>query len=63
MSQLKKAADSGMMARNTIDVPCIVKSWLNISAETTFMFGPMSWARMIAASTPPHTKKNSDVIR
>jgi hypothetical protein len=46
-----------MMAKKTIVVPCIVNSWLYISALTRFMLGLANCARMIAASTPPQMKK------
>ncbi len=63
MRKLKNAADSGMTARKIIVVPCIVNSWLNVSAETTVPFGCISWARMITASRPPIRKNTSAVTR
>ncbi len=44
-------------------VPCIVNSWLNVSAETTVPFGCISCIRMISASRPPIRKKTSAVTR
>jgi hypothetical protein len=60
---LKNAAESGMTARNTIVVPCIVNSWLYVSAETNPMLGRMSCVRMSTASSPPTMKKKSAVQR
>ena len=39
MRKLKNAADSGMIARKIIVVPCIVNSWLYASADNTWLFG------------------------
>ncbi len=61
--KLKNAAESGMTARNTIVVPCIVKSWLYVSAETNPMFGRASCVRIITASSPPIRKNASAVQR
>ena len=52
-----------MMTRKTIVVPCIVNSWLNVSAETAPMFGRINWYRIRTASTPPTRKKKSAVWR
>ena len=52
-----------MMARKTIVVPCIVNSWLNVSADTSVPFGRISCARMTAASRPPTMKKKSAETR
>ena len=52
-----------MMARKTIVVPCIVKSWLYCSAVIRVPFGCASCARMIEASNPPKQKKNSEETR
>ena len=63
MMKLKNAADSGMSARNTIVVPCIVNSWLNVSALTPRPpSGRASCARMINASNPP-TRKNANAVQ
>ncbi len=51
-----------MRARNTIVVPCIVNSWLNVSADTTVLPGRASCARMISASTPP-IRKNANAVQ
>ena len=40
-----------MTTRKIIVVPCIVNSWLYISADTTWPFGPCSCMRMITASS------------
>jgi len=42
MRKLKNAAERGMTARKIIVVPCIVNSWLYISAETTVPLGTAS---------------------
>ena len=63
MRKLKNAAESGMTARKIIVVPCIVNSWLYISAEMSLPLGVASWARSTAASRPPNTKKNRPVMR
>ena len=61
--KLKNAADSGMSARNTIVVPCIVNSWLNVSALTPSPpSGRASWARMMSASRPP-IRKNPNAVQ
>ena len=49
------------MARNTIVVPCIVNSALNVSALTTVSFGRASCSRMISASIPP-SRKNAKAV-
>ena len=60
---MKKAALRGMSARNTIVVPCIVKSSVKRSADTMSASGLDSCRRMISASTPPSMKKERDVTR
>jgi hypothetical protein len=52
-----------MTPRKIMVVPCIVNSWLYVSALTRCRFGPPSCARIITASRPPTTKKKSDVKR
>ena len=52
-----------MTTRKIIVVPCIVKSWLNVSGDEQREFGTASWRRMSSASTPPTTKKKSAVTR
>jgi hypothetical protein len=54
---LKRAALNGMMARNTMVVPCMVKSALNVWAWTTVLPGSASCRRMSRASIPPTRKK------
>jgi len=42
-------------------VPCIVKSWLYVSAVTKLFSGFASWMRISRASSPPIRKKaNAD---
>jgi len=53
---LKNAAESGMIARKTMVVPCIVNSWLNVSALTSVLSGRANWSRMNSASRPPIRK-------
>src|SRR6476646_1255619 len=53
------AAPIGITTRNTIVVPCIVKSWLYRSALSNLPFGVASCSRIKRASQPPITKKNS----
>jgi len=60
---LKNAADSGMIARKIMVVPCIVNIWLYISAVRILPFGYISCQRMSPASTPPTMKKKSAVKR
>ena len=43
-------------------VPCMVKSSLNVSALTTWPFGPASWSRITSASSPP-TRKNANAVK
>ena len=50
-----------MIARNTMVVPCMVNSALNVSALTTVLFGRASCSRMINASIPPTAKNVSAV--
>ena len=47
------AAPTGMINRNTIVVPCIVKSWLNVSGEINVLSALASCMRMSSASMPP----------
>jgi hypothetical protein len=54
--KLKNAADSGMIAKNTMVVPCIVNNSLNVSALTTVLFGDDNCTRMTSASRPPRRK-------
>jgi len=49
--------------RKIIVVPCIVNSMLNVSADTTRPFGPISCRRMITASSPPTANQDSAVKR
>jgi hypothetical protein len=56
------AAPMGMTTRNTIVVPCIVKTWLYRSADSTWPFGVASWARMSSASMPPMTKNTMAAV-
>ena len=53
------AAPMGMTTRKTIVTPCMVKTWLYRSAEMISWSGAASCVRMISASMPPMTKKNS----
>src|SRR4029450_4354057 len=55
--KLKKAALMGMMARNTMVVPCMVNSSLKRAALTRVPSGCASCRRMMSASTPPTRKK------
>ena len=55
--RLKKAALNGIITRNTIVVPCIVRMRLYWSALRTPAFGTTSWVRRRSASIPPVRKK------
>src|SRR4029450_9898819 len=48
-----------MPMRNTIVVPCMVKSSLYCAAVRTVPFASKSWSRMSSASMPPTMKKTS----
>ncbi len=50
-----------MITRNTMVVPCMVNSWLYVSAVTRRPFGPQSCVRIISASMPPMMNHMSDV--
>jgi hypothetical protein len=54
-------ADSGMMARKIIVVPCIVNSWLYRSGDRNVFSGVPSWMRSSSASMPPIRKKKNAV--
>jgi len=43
-------------------VPCMVKTWLYSSAESSLPRGAQSWARMSSASEPPMRKKNMAAV-
>ena len=51
-----------MTTMNTIVVPCIVNSALNVPASTKVLSGPASWIRMRSASMPPTRKKKNAVV-
>jgi len=51
--QLAMPTKAGMMAPNTMMMPCMVVSWLNSSGLTSCRPGWNSSARMPKASTPP----------
>ena len=59
--KLKKLADSGITARKIMVVPCMVKSWLYVSALRKVLSGRPSWMRISIASSPPIRKKNTAV--
>ena len=61
--RLKNAALSGMSARNTMVVPCMVKSSVKRSADTMSASGLDSCRRIRSASTPPIMKKERAVTR
>ena len=44
-------------------VPCMVNSWLYVSAVTKSPSGAHSWIRMISASMPPMTKKTREATK
>ena len=46
-----------MPTKNTIVVPCMVKSWLNTWGETKRLLGMASWMRISIASTPAIRRK------
>ncbi len=50
-----------MIARKIMVVPCIVNSWLYVSASMKVLSARDSWIRMISASTPPSRKKKNAV--
>ena len=50
-----------MIARNTIVVPCIVNSELNVSALITVFSGRASCRRISSASIPP-IRKNANAV-
>ena len=47
-----------MPTKNTIVVPCIVNSRLNVNGDTKSLCGLMSWIRIIRASAPA-TSRNT----
>ena len=51
----------GMTTRKTIVVPCIVYTWLYMSALSSVPFGAHSWSRMSRASKPPISRNTSAV--
>ena len=59
--KLKNIAESGMMARKIIVVPCIVNSWLYVSGDRKVFSGVPSWIRSSNASIPPIRKKKKAV--
>ena len=59
--KLKNIADSGMIARKIIVVPCIVNSWLYVSGDRKVFSAVPSWMRSSSASTPPIRKKKNAV--
>src|SRR5688572_13273195 len=50
-----------MITRNTMVVPCMVKSWLYSWADRTVALGSASCVRISRASTPP-TMKNRKAV-
>ena len=61
MMKLKNAADSGIMARKIIVVPCIVNNSLNAWAPMKSLSGLMSCQRISIASSPPINRKANAV--
>jgi len=52
-----------MTTRNTIVVPCIVKSWLYACGLSSAFSGRASCTRINSASSPPRQKNPSVVMR
>ncbi len=59
--KLKNATAMGIPTRNTMVVPCMVNSWLYVSAVTKWFSGRDSCMRISRASMPPTRKKTSAV--
>ena len=55
--------NSGVANSSSMIVPCMVNSSLYCWSETTWLFGPNSWIRMIMAIRPAIRKNPNDVIR
>src|SRR6266851_5206666 len=49
----------GIPTRNTMVVPCMVKSWLNVPGGTTWRPDQASWRRIADASSPATTRNTS----
>jgi hypothetical protein len=60
---LKKATISGIPAKNTMVMPCMVKSWLYRSGLIRPASGAPSCARRMSASSPAARKKRSAVTK
>ena len=60
--KLKNMADSGMIARKIMVVPCIVNSSLYRSGDRKVFSGLPSWIRISSASMPPIRKKMKAVV-
>ena len=63
MISLANPTNVGVANSSSMIVPCMVNSSLYCWSETMWLFGPMSWARMIIAISPPTMKKPNEVIR
>ena len=63
MIAFAKPEKSGVANRNSMIVPCIVKSWLYCSRLTNCMPGSVSSARMTRAITPAIRKKTNEVMK
>src|SRR6185369_8580988 len=59
----KKATESGISARNTMVVPCMVNRALKVRASMKVLLGVASWTRMSTASMPPSRKKKNAVTK
>ena len=49
-----------MTTMKTMVTPCIVKTWLYRSADSSWLPGTDSCRRMSSASTPPTRRKKND---
>ena len=64
MMTLAKPANSGVANISSINVPCMVNSWLYCSFVSTICIpGSKSSRRMMSAITPPTQKKKNEPMR
>ena len=60
-SRMEIASNIGTANRNIIAEPCMVKNWLNVSAERKSLPGTASCTRISSASTPAQSMKKKAV--
>ncbi len=63
MIQLANPANSGVANISSMIVPCMVKSWLNCSLESSCSPGRASSIRISIAISPPSRKNTKAVVR